>query len=492
MSYLFDFFSLQDPNVRYVLSGTVLLGMSAGALGCFAILRKRALVGDAVAHAVLPGVALGFIVAGGKDPLMLVAGSFLFGLLAMVTLDYITRNSRISSDAATGIVLSVFFGLGVMLLTTIQNQGFADQSGLDDFLFGQAASMVREDVTVFGGLSVLIILLIALAYKELKLVSFDPEYARVIGYPVRRVEFFLAMLMVMTITAGIQAVGVVLMASMLIIPAAAARYWTDSLWVMLILAAFAGATSGIAGSFVSYTAPGMSTGPWMVLAAALLFGVSFFLASRRGLVSEHLRRRRLAERVSGENLLKLLYRMEERDLRTDRMRTVEDLNREQILGRRELYRTMERLRRRGLVECSKGDPQACLLTRNGRSEARRLVRVHRLWEKYLSEHLQIAEDHVHGGAEAMEHLISSDIERELVHLLGAPGTDPHQSRIPYDEDTKISPERTSENDKEDRVASSLGKSASKREDRNTHGTDKENRNVQSPRNPGRDNGGTRT
>lgn len=437
MSYLIDFFSLQDPNVRYVLAGTVLLGMSAGALGCFAILRKRALVGDAVAHAVLPGVALGFILAGGKDPLLLVAGSFLFGLLAMITLDFIARNSRISPDTATGIVLSVFFGLGVMLLTTIQNHGFADQSGLDDFLFGQAASMVREDVAVFGGLSLLIILLIALAYKELKLVSFDPEYARVIGYPVRRVDFFLAMLMVMTITAGIQAVGVVLMASMLIIPAAAARYWTDSLWIMLILAAIAGAVSGIAGSFVSYTAPGMSTGPWMVLAAALLFGFSFFLAPRRGLLSEHLRRRRLADRVAGENLLKVLYRMEERDLRTDRMRTVDDLNREQLKHRRVLYRAMERLRRRGLVERSKGEPQACVLTTSGRSEARRLVRVHRLWEQYLSEHLLIAEDHVHGGAEAMEHLISSDIERELVQLLGSPGTDPHHRRIPYDEDAEV-------------------------------------------------------
>lgn len=435
MDLLTDFFSLRDPNIRYVLAGTILLGISAGALGCFAILRRRALVGDAVAHAILPGVCLAFIFSGGKDPLMLVLGSFVFGLLSMATMDFISRNSRIAPDASIGMVLSVFFGLGVVLLTIIQSAGYVDQSGLDDFLFGQAAAMIGYDVKVFGGLSILILLIMLIAYKELRLVSFDTGYARSIGYPVRRMEFLMALLMVMTITAGIQAVGVVLMASMLIIPAAAARYWTDSLRVMLFTAAGVGAFSGITGSFISYSAPAMPTGPWMVVSAAMVFFISFLLAPGRGELARHIQRKRLARQVVIENMIKAFYSLEEADNRPERIRTFHEIRNRYRIPVRRMKQILSQLLRRGWISRFSGKPEGYLLTMEGRREARRLVRAHRLWELYLSRHLQIPPDHVHAGAESMEHLITPEIEEELRHSLGDPDRDPHSSPIPYEKDS---------------------------------------------------------
>ncbi len=432
MDLFLDFFSLQDPNIRYVLAGTILLGISSGALGCFAILRRRALVGDAVAHAILPGVCLAFIVAGGKDPLMLVLGAFVFGLLSMVTMDFISRNSRIAPDASIGMVLSVFFGLGVVLLTVIQSSGYIDQSGLDDFLFGQAAAMVGYDVKVFGGLSLLIIIVVIIGYKEFKLVSFDIPFARSIGYPVKRMEFLLALLMVMTITAGIQAVGVVLMASMLIIPAAAARYWTDSLRVMLVIAAGVGALSGITGSFISYTAPAMPTGPWMVVSAALIFLLSFLLAPGRGEIAAFIEKKRLSWKIVCENVVKTLYTMEEEDGKTDRVRPFNELRKRRHITSSRLKKVIHTLQKKGWVSSYAGNPESYLLTMEGRKEAKRLVRVHRLWEQYLNLHLQIAEDHVHDDAESMEHLITAEIESQLRQSLGSPALDPHKSKIPYD------------------------------------------------------------
>jgi len=439
METLIEFFSLQDPNIRYVLAGTILLGVSAGALGCFAILRRRALVGDAVAHAILPGVCLAFIFAGGKDPFMLILGAFFFGLLSMVTMDFISRNSRIAPDASIGMVLSVFFGLGVVLLTFIQTTGYVDQSGLDDFLFGQAAAMVGDDVLVFGGLSALILIVTIIVFKELKLVSFDPSFAQSIGYPVKRMEFLLALLMVLVITAGIQAVGVVLMASMLIIPAAAARYWTDSLRVMLLIAAGVGALSGVTGSFISYTAPAMPTGPWMVVSAAFVFFLSFLLAPGRGEIARYFQKRKLSRRVACENILKTLYSMEEEDGKTDRVRPGKELRKRRHLTRSMMKKVLSSLLRRKLITYYGGTPDGYLLTSAGRKEAKRLVRVHRLWEQYLSQHLQIAEDHVHEDAESMEHLITSEIEAQLRDSLGSPELDPHKSRIPYETDESDPP-----------------------------------------------------
>ncbi len=428
---LADFFLLRDPNVRWVLAGTVLLGLSAGAMGCFAVLRKRALVGDAVAHAVLPGVCLAFIVAGDKDPLVLLLGSVIFGWISIVLMDYLIRESKISADTSIGMILSVFFGLGVVLLTYIQSSGNVNQSGLDAFLFGSAASMLPEDVMVFGLVSLLVIIAIILLYKELKLVSFDPAYATVIGYPMKRMEVVIGTLLVVTITAGLQAVGVVLMASMLIIPAAAARYWTDSLWVMLVVAASVGVMAAISGTFISYSAPSMPTGPWMVVAAAVLFTLSYLFAPKHGEVRRWLSLKKDREKIGWENILKTLYHLEEQDKNTERARTRNEILKKRRVQPEELKKSLQKLCKMNFVSRLPGEPESYLLTALGRERAERIVRVHRLWELYLTERLNIAGDHVHDDAESMEHLITPEIEQQLAVLLGEPTSDPHQSAIPY-------------------------------------------------------------
>ncbi|MEX0686585.1 MAG: metal ABC transporter permease [Balneolales bacterium] len=427
---LYEFFSFTDPNVNYVLAGTVLLGISAGALGCFAVLRRRALVGDAVAHAVLPGVCLAFIVVGDKNPFALLLGALIFGWLGIIVMDYIIQNSKISPDASIGMVLSVFFGFGVLLLTFIQSSGNVNQSGLDAFLFGKAASMVPLDVIVFGTLSVLIIICIILTFKELKLVSFDIGYAQAIGYPVKKIEFLIATLMVMTITVGLQAVGVVLMASMLIIPAAAARFWTTSLAYMVIIASVVGAFSGVAGSFVSYLAPAMPTGPWIVLAALSAFLFSFMFAPKKGEIARFIIHQKNKKNVNDENILKTMFLLEEADERKQRGRSIGE-----ILKRRRMYpstakKGLNRLVRQNLVEKYAGQPDLYMLTDKGRKRGQRIVRVHRLWELYLTDQVQIAGDHVHDDAESMEHLITPEIEAQLTKVLENPLIDPHKSKIP--------------------------------------------------------------
>lgn len=432
MSELFtDFFLLQDPIVRWVLAGTILLGLSAGALGCFAVLRERALVGDAVAHAVLPGVCLAFIFTGDKDPLALLVGSVIFGWISLVVMDFIIRNSKISADTSIGMVLSVFFGLGVVLLTYIQSSGNVNQSGLDAFLFGNAASMLPEDVMLFGFVSLMVLIVIIAMYKELKLVSFDPSYAKVIGYPLKRMEFLIATLLVVTITAGLQAVGVVLMASMLIIPAAAARYWTDSLRVMLVVAALVGGFSAISGSFVSYTAPSMPTGPWMVVSAAFVFTLSFFFAPARGETRKWLKRLNQKQKVRRENILKTIYALNEADGKEEKVRTLQEILKRRRMEKKTLKRGLGELEKSGMVEHYRGRPDGYVLTKAGRVEARRIVRLHRLWELYLTEKLEIAGDHVHDDAESMEHVITPEIEAQLLKLLENPESDPHDEKIPY-------------------------------------------------------------
>jgi len=281
---------LQDPNVRWILAATVLLGLSSGVLGSFAYLRKQSLMGDALAHAALPGVCIAFMLSGSKSIFLFLLGAAAAGLVATFGIGFVTRHSRIKQDAALGIVLSVFFGVGIVLLTQIQHSDSGNQSGLDKFLFGQAAGMVRSDVLTMAIVSFALVGVCALLYKEFKLLSFDPGFARGLGLPVAVLDQLLMLLIVVAVVVGIQAVGVVLMAAMLITPAVSARYWTERLGVMTALAGLFGAASGVIGTFASAADDNLPTGPLSVLAASALFVLSVLFAPRRGVVSKLLLR----------------------------------------------------------------------------------------------------------------------------------------------------------------------------------------------------------
>jgi len=300
----------RDPNAQWILFGCMLLGLSSGVIGSFAYLRKQSLMGDALAHAALPGVCIAFMLSGSKSIFLFLIGAAVAGVIATFGIGYITRNTRIKQDSALAIVLTVFFGLGIVLLTQIQHSGNGNQSGLDKFLFGQAASMMRSDVITMAVISVVLIGICTLLFKEFKLLSFDPGFARGMGYPVAFMDQLIMFLMVVAVVVGIQAVGVVLMAALLITPAVSARYWTEKLGLMVILAGIFGALSGLIGTFISASGNNLPTGPLTVLVATALFVISVIAAPRRGLLSKLLLRVSVRNKVKQEQALAQLERRE--------------------------------------------------------------------------------------------------------------------------------------------------------------------------------------
>jgi manganese/zinc/iron transport system permease protein len=415
-------------TARNVLIGASLLGLSGGVLGCFAVLRRQSLLGDALAHAALPGICVGYLLTHSKEPVPLFAGALVAGLIGAMTIQLIIRNSRIKQDTAIGMVLSVFFGVGIVLLTYIQKLPLGNQSGLDHFLFGQAATLLPRDIRIMGVMAVVVVVVTALLFKELKLLCFDRDFADATGQPTRWLEFLLTTLLVVVVVVGLQTVGVVLIVATLITPAAAARQWTESLGVMLVLAALIGGGSGAVGAVLSASVRNLPTGPVIVLCASAALIVSLLVAPRRGLVWAFLEERRVAHRIRRENLLKDLYTWGERN----NGRWTDPVPATFIMGLRgqsgtQLTQTSRRLRSRGLL-APVGD--GMLLTDRGLSAAEGVVRKHRLWELYLTRRLELPSDHVHRDAETMEHALTDDDVAALEQVLGHPQADPHGRPIP--------------------------------------------------------------
>lgn len=428
MNSLAEFFSFADPNIRYVVVGSVLLTASSAIVGTFTFLNKRSLIGDAIAHAVLPGICLGFIVAGTKNPLVLIIGAFITGWLSLIAVDFITRKTRIKEDTAIGLILSVFFGIGILMLTVIQKSGNASQSGLDHFLFGKAAALVGSDLYAFLIVAVILLVVVYILFKEFALMAFDKAYAKSIGYPVRTLELILTSLIVLAVVIGIQAVGVVLMAAILITPAAAARFWTDRIVVMVLLASAFGAFSGLAGSYISFVAPAMPTGPWIVIVISTIAFVSFFLAPKRGVLYRLVRQNNIRQTINNENVLKVMYQLGEENKNFFIPRHLDEIIRRRKYEKGALQSILRRLLHQGYVEQT---GNLWSLTEEGKKKAQRVVKIHRLWELYLTTYMKIAPDHVHEDAETIEHLLTPELEAELEKQLGYAKLDPHQTKIPY-------------------------------------------------------------
>jgi manganese/zinc/iron transport system permease protein len=419
---------LQDPNVRWVVGAMILICASASTVGCFTFLRKRALIGDAVAHAILPGICLAFIFAQTKNPLVLLTGATLSGWLSIWLIDLIVAHSKIKTDAALALILSVFYGIGILLLTVIQNSGNAAQSGLDKFLFGSAAAMDQQDVIVFTIFSLLLLVVVFALFPQFRLIAFDRDFAQVRGFPVRRLEFTLSLLTVLAIAIGIQAVGVVLMAAFLITPAAAARYWTHRLGIMIVLAVAFAVASGLMGTYISYVVPRMPTGPWIVTVLTFFTFFSVMLGSRRGVVYALLQQRKNRRKMLRENVLKCLYHLGEDDGNFQQPRSREAMQDKRSFDPEKLSSGLRQLVRHGLVRLENGQAR---LTPEGVAAGARLTRIHRLWELYLTQYMKLPADHVHEDAEAIEHIITPELERELEDQLDYPRMDPHDRPITY-------------------------------------------------------------
>lgn len=269
---------LDDYTLRIVALGSALLGAVSGGLGSLAVLRRQSLLGDAISHAALPGIVLAFLLTGSKATLVLVLGAAIAGWIGTLVVIGIVRHSRVKEDSALGLVLSVFFGFGMVLLTYVQRLPDAAQAGLDRFLFGQAATLLMRDVEVIAGLGGIAVLLMLIAWKEIKLLTFDRTFGDSLGIQMNRVDVLLTTILVLAIVIGLQTVGVVLMSAMVVAPGAAARQWTDRMGRMVGLSAFFGGIAGVTGAILSSSMERLPTGPTIVLCLTAIVVLSILFA----------------------------------------------------------------------------------------------------------------------------------------------------------------------------------------------------------------------
>ncbi|MGF1526131.1 MAG: metal ABC transporter permease [Candidatus Competibacterales bacterium] len=306
MNELWTLLTLQGGyNSAVVCSGAALLGAGGGVVGSFALLRKRAMVSDAVSHGTLPGVTAAFILGAlfwgdGKQLSLLLLGAGVSAALSVVLVQAIARHTRLPEDAAIATVLSVFYGLGMVLLSAIQSMPTGGQAGLEDYLLGSTAGMLRSEAEFIGLAALTVTGIAVLFFKEFGLLCFDPAYAAARGWRVAALDLFMLSLMVAIVVIGLKTVGLVLIIAIVIIPPVAARLWTERLQAMVVIAAAIGATGGYLGAALSATAPRLPSGGVIVLTLAALFVVSLLVAPARGLLAATVRQLRtrwiLAER----------------------------------------------------------------------------------------------------------------------------------------------------------------------------------------------------
>ena len=440
------FFSFRDPSVRYAVIGSVMLGISCGLLGCFIVVRKMALVGDTLSHAVLPGVALAFLFSGvsasglfdwsfdeadiTKNPALIFCGAVMAGVAGTFLVNTLKQTTKIKEDSALGLTLASFFAVGICLLTMIQRLQTSNKSGIDKFMFGQAAAIGEDDIRLMTGVTVLIVAVVFVFYKELLVTSFDTGFARSIALPSQWIHHGLMLLVAFAVVIALQAVGVVLVSAMLITPAAAAYLLTDRMHRMLLLAVGFGVASGVLGAFISFLKPNIPTGPCMVLGASAVFAMAFFGGPRHGVLTRWWRHMSRSKRVQRENTLKALFQvLEYREAEPEESVSLKELAERRRETIDEVSGQAKELKQHGLVTLHE-EGNKILFTPNGWQLACTIVRNHRLWELYLTNAANIAADHVHDDAEQIEHVLGDDVVRELERMLDDTTRDPHGRAIP--------------------------------------------------------------
>ncbi|MGL6216567.1 MAG: metal ABC transporter permease [Lacrimispora sphenoides] len=290
LSSIISLFS--DYTFQTVALGSALLGLISGVLGSFAVLRRQSLLGDGVSHSALPGVVMAFVLSGSKNTEVLLMGALISGLLATLFIVSIVRHTRVKFDSALALVMSVFFGLGLVLLTYVQKIPNSNQAGLKRFIFGQASTLLQRDIILMVICGIILLTLVLLFWKEFKLFTFDSDFAQSLGFSPKKLNLLLSFMIVLAIIIGLQTVGVILMSAMLITPAVAARQWTNKLWVMVTLSALFGAASGIAGTAASSLVPKLPTGPAIVVCVSAIVIISVLFAPGRGVLHRVYQRRK--------------------------------------------------------------------------------------------------------------------------------------------------------------------------------------------------------
>lgn len=426
LSDILEVLLLRNYNTRLVVLGTTLLGIAAGLIGSFLLLRKRSLMGDALSHATLPGIAIAFAImvslgGDGKSLPGLLLGATLSGVAGIATMLLIRNTTRLRDDVAMGFVLSVFFGVGVASLRMVQSLPGASAAGLESFIYGKTASMVQSDfflIALVAGAASLVSLLFL---KEFLLLCFDDGYAASQGWPTLFLDVLLLGLVTAVTVIGLQAVGLILVIAFLITPPTAARFWTQRLLPMLLISALIGGVSGWLGASLSALTPQLPAGAVIVLVAAALFLVSMLFAPERGVLPRLLNQARLRRKVDRQHFLRAAYEILEAQAGKSeasgdgQVRNVsfpaEALLEKRAWSPRQLRRILRIARHEDHLESA--PPGRLRLSEPGFGEAARVTRNHRLWETYLIQYADIAPSHVDRDADMVEHILGAELVREL-------------------------------------------------------------------------------
>lgn len=369
-----------------------------------------------------------------------ILGAAISCLLGMYTIEILQRQARVNSDSALCFVLSSFFGVALVILSSLQDPFPTLYKELQGYLFGQAATQTNVHVKLYTIEALIVVFLVILFYRMIKSAIFDREYARSIGFNLNQVEFVLLSIIVISVVIGIRTLGVVLMSAMLIFPAVSARLWTDRLEIMLLLGALFGMVSGFFGVVLSHEMSlyftvgrqivSFPTGPMIVVVAASLFLISALLSPQKGLLFRGYRILTFKSRCQQENLLKAIWKQSS-------SKNISVFSRAEMqnffqANRWSLTLLLRALICRGYLRQEARDSFS--LTSSGMLWGRKIVRLHRLWEVYLVQYCGARVDRVHPVAEEMEHIITPEIEGALVTLLNYPHVDPHKQPIPASEE----------------------------------------------------------
>lgn len=427
---------LEKHNSRLVIIGVMALGAAAGLVGSFLLLRKQSLLGDALSHATLPGIGLAFAIMtslgfSGKSLPGLILGATVTGLLGVLLVLAIRRTTRLKDDAAMGIVLSVFFGLGVTIIRMVQQIPGTSAAGLEGFITGKTASMVWSDFILILLTLCLTITTTLFILKELTLLCFDSNFASTQGWPTIRLDIILMGLVTAVTVVGLQAVGLILIIAFLITPPTAARFWTNRLKHMLWLSTLIGAVSGWLGASLSALYEKLPAGSVIVLTAAVIFLFSMIFGTARGVLPRYLRHLKLQKKVGRQHLLRSTFEILENTQTGNDVKNLPIplalLKKHRYWSKGELSKLIRQARTEDHIE---RQPSGELrLSESGFGEASRITRNHRLWELYLIKHADIAPSHVDRDADMVEHLLGADIVQQLeaeLELAKSTIESPHQ------------------------------------------------------------------
>jgi manganese/zinc/iron transport system permease protein len=422
----------------WTITVSALCGISCALPGCFLLLRRMSLLGDAISHGLLPGIALAVLLSGQVGGLPMMLGAMLFGLLTALLAQSLTSFAKVGEDASLGVVFTSLFALGVLLISISRQH-------LDDCVFFGNASWIALYRYNLGGLEIpqtlvtaVVMLLItagflSLLWKELIIASFDPGLGTAMGYSAHLIHYLLIALVAGNTVTSFSLFGSIVVLAMFIVPPATAHLLTDRLAPMLFCSAGLAAASAAVGYWLA--SPGMlecDVGPMMAVVQGGFLLLAVLFAPRQGLLAKLLRRARLTLRIAAEEILAILYRGEEA-----RTRVASFQLKDHGFSRLTIGLALHNLRRHGMVV--QGDQGNWQLTDPGRRQGESIIRSHRLWEAFLGENFDLPLDHLHQPATRMEHFIGPELQRELADVLEKPSTDPHGRAIPPLKDNERQP-----------------------------------------------------